>query len=83
MAQLERQGTENAVRADERSYQRAVRGAGTARHDCISPVRYARAAATEHLAFFTYADRPGIVGIVGRLLGEHGVNIASMQVSGT
>ncbi|MEN3534486.1 phosphoglycerate dehydrogenase [Microbispora sp. ZYX-F-249] len=36
---------------------------------------------TEHLAFFTYADRPGIVGIVGRLLGEHSVNIASMQVS--
>lgn len=36
---------------------------------------------TEHLAFFTYADRPGIVGTVGRLLGERGVNIASMQVS--
>lgn len=36
---------------------------------------------TEHLAFFTYADRPGIVGIVGRLLGEQNVNIASMQVS--
>ncbi|MEW9534096.1 phosphoglycerate dehydrogenase [Microbispora sp. NPDC049125] len=36
---------------------------------------------TEHLAFFTYTDRPGIVGIVGRLLGEHRVNIASMQVS--
>ncbi|MBX6385651.1 MAG: phosphoglycerate dehydrogenase [Microbispora sp.] len=36
---------------------------------------------TEHLAFFTYTDRPGIVGIVGRLLGEHNVNIASMQVS--
>jgi D-3-phosphoglycerate dehydrogenase len=36
---------------------------------------------TDHLAFFTYTDRPGIVGIVGRLLGEHGVNIASMQVA--
>ncbi|MCT9931394.1 phosphoglycerate dehydrogenase [Planotetraspora sp. A-T 1434] len=36
---------------------------------------------TDHLAFFTYTDRPGIVGIVGRLLGEHSVNIASMQVS--
>jgi len=36
---------------------------------------------TEHLAFFTYVDRPGIVGIVGQILGEHGVNIASMQVS--
>jgi D-3-phosphoglycerate dehydrogenase len=36
---------------------------------------------TDHLAFFTYTDRPGIVGIVGRMLGEHGINIASMQVS--
>ncbi|WP_433218891.1 phosphoglycerate dehydrogenase [Microtetraspora malaysiensis] len=36
---------------------------------------------TDHLAFFTYTDRPGIVGIVGRVLGEHGVNIASMQVA--
>ena len=33
-----------------------------------------------HLAFFTYADRPGVVGIVGRILGDAGVNIASMQV---
>jgi D-3-phosphoglycerate dehydrogenase len=36
---------------------------------------------TAHLCFFTYADRPGIVGVVGRLLGEHGINIASMQVA--
>jgi D-3-phosphoglycerate dehydrogenase len=36
---------------------------------------------TDHLAFLTYVDRPGIVGIVGKILGEHGVNIASMQVS--
>ncbi|RCG32223.1 phosphoglycerate dehydrogenase [Sphaerisporangium album] len=36
---------------------------------------------TEHLAFFTYSDRPGIVGIVGKILGERQVNIASMQVS--
>ncbi|MET7333948.1 phosphoglycerate dehydrogenase [Nonomuraea sp. NPDC005650] len=36
---------------------------------------------TAHLAFFTYTDRPGIVGVVGRLLGEHSVNIASMQVA--
>ena len=33
-----------------------------------------------HLAFFTYADRPGVVGVVGRILGDAGVNIASMQV---
>ena len=32
------------------------------------------------MAFFRYQDRPGIVGIVGTLLGEAGVNIANMQV---
>lgn len=36
---------------------------------------------TDHLAFFDYTDRPGIVGIVGRILGERQVNIASMQVA--
>jgi D-3-phosphoglycerate dehydrogenase len=35
----------------------------------------------QHMAFFRYADRPGIVGIVGRVLGEAGVNIAGMQVA--
>jgi D-3-phosphoglycerate dehydrogenase / 2-oxoglutarate reductase len=35
----------------------------------------------EHLAFFTYTDRPGIVGTVGRILGDADVNIAGMQVS--
>jgi D-3-phosphoglycerate dehydrogenase len=33
------------------------------------------------LLFFRYADRPGVVGTVGTLLGEAGVNIAAMQVS--
>jgi D-3-phosphoglycerate dehydrogenase len=36
---------------------------------------------SEHLAFFTYADRPGMVGTVGQLLGDAAVNIAGMQVS--
>jgi D-3-phosphoglycerate dehydrogenase len=36
---------------------------------------------TDHLAFLTYADRPGMVGTVGALLGEAGINIAGMQVS--
>jgi D-3-phosphoglycerate dehydrogenase len=35
----------------------------------------------EHLAFFRYHDRPGVVGELGRILGEHGINIAGMQVS--
>jgi D-3-phosphoglycerate dehydrogenase len=36
---------------------------------------------TEHLAFFTYEDRPGMVGTVGKILGDASVNIAGMQVS--
>ncbi|MCW2822007.1 MAG: phosphoglycerate dehydrogenase [Marmoricola sp.] len=36
---------------------------------------------TEHLAFLTYADRPGMVGTVGKILGDADVNIAGMQVS--
>jgi D-3-phosphoglycerate dehydrogenase len=32
------------------------------------------------MAFFRYVDRPGVVGIVGTLLGEAAVNIANMQV---
>ena len=32
------------------------------------------------MAFFRYVDRPGVVGIVGTLLGEASVNIANMQV---
>jgi D-3-phosphoglycerate dehydrogenase len=36
---------------------------------------------TNHLAFFTYTDRPGMVGTVGQVLGQAQVNIASMQVS--
>jgi D-3-phosphoglycerate dehydrogenase / 2-oxoglutarate reductase len=37
-------------------------------------------APAEHMAFFTYVDRPGIVGIVGQILGGQGINIAGMQV---
>jgi D-3-phosphoglycerate dehydrogenase len=33
------------------------------------------------LLFFRYADRPGVVGAIGTLLGEAGVNIAAMQVA--
>ena len=34
-----------------------------------------------HMAFFAYEDRPGVIGAVGKLLGEADVNIAGMQVS--
>ena len=33
------------------------------------------------LLFFRYVDRPGVVGTIGTLLGEAGVNIAAMQVA--
>ena len=34
-----------------------------------------------HLLFVRYADKPGVVGRVGALLGDAGVNIAGMQVA--
>jgi D-3-phosphoglycerate dehydrogenase len=37
-------------------------------------------APAEHMLFFSYADQPGIVGIVGQILGGHQINIAGMQV---
>ena len=39
--------------------------------------------ADDHLVFFRYHDRPGVVGLVGARLGEAGVNIAGAQVSRT
>ena len=38
-------------------------------------------APTENLLFLRYADRPGIVGIVGNALGKANINIAGMQVA--
>ena len=36
---------------------------------------------SDHMAIFRYEDRPGMVGTVGRILGDASVNIAGMQVS--
>ena len=33
-----------------------------------------------HMVFFTYEDRPGIIGMVGTILGEAEINIATMDV---
>jgi D-3-phosphoglycerate dehydrogenase len=33
-----------------------------------------------HMLFFVYEDRPGIIGKVGTILGEHDINIATMEV---
>jgi len=37
-------------------------------------------APADHMAFLFYEDRPGVIGSVGTILGQAGVNIASMQV---
>jgi D-3-phosphoglycerate dehydrogenase len=37
-------------------------------------------APADHMAFLFYEDRPGVIGRVGTILGESGVNIARMQV---
>ena len=34
----------------------------------------------EHIAVFRYADRPGMIGRVGSMFGEEGVNIVSAAV---
>ncbi|MCZ2403103.1 phosphoglycerate dehydrogenase [Paenarthrobacter sp. Z7-10] len=36
---------------------------------------------SEHLVVLSYQDRPGVIGSLGRILGENGVNIAGMQVA--
>jgi len=35
---------------------------------------------SQYMAFFRYADIPGMIGKVGTILGNHGINIAHMQV---
>ncbi|SFL98696.1 phosphoglycerate dehydrogenase [Salibacterium qingdaonense] len=35
---------------------------------------------TGHLIYIQHSDRPGVIGKMGQLLGEHDVNIATMQV---
>jgi D-3-phosphoglycerate dehydrogenase len=35
---------------------------------------------SEHMLVFRYEDKPGVVGVVGQVLGAAGVNIANMQV---
>ncbi len=35
---------------------------------------------SSHMLVLRYADRPGVIGTLGRVLGEAGVNIAAMQV---
>jgi D-3-phosphoglycerate dehydrogenase len=37
-------------------------------------------APAEHMLFFSYSDRPGVVGTVGQILGSQQINIGGMQV---
>ncbi len=36
---------------------------------------------SDHMLVFEYSDRPGVIGAVGRVLGDDGINIGGMQVS--
>ena len=36
---------------------------------------------SESLLFLRYADKPGVIGVVGRILGEAAINIGGMQVA--
>jgi len=40
----------------------------------------AEIAPADHMMFLAYADRPGVVGAVGQILGNQQINIAGMQV---
>ncbi len=35
---------------------------------------------SDHIAFFRYRDKPGVVAVVGSVLGGANINIAGMQV---
>ena len=35
---------------------------------------------SQHMVFLRYTDKPGVVGTVGKVLGDAGINIAGMQV---
>jgi D-3-phosphoglycerate dehydrogenase len=36
---------------------------------------------SDHIAVFRYHDKPGVVGVVGQILGRAAINIGGMQVS--
>jgi D-3-phosphoglycerate dehydrogenase / 2-oxoglutarate reductase len=59
------------VLVGKRDHERLVRVFGYDLDMAFSPI----------MAFFRYVDRPGIIGLVGSILGEVGINIASMQVA--
>jgi D-3-phosphoglycerate dehydrogenase len=72
------------LRADTEAGEVAVAGTLVGPRDAERLVRLydfdVDMAPAEHMAFFLYEDRPGVIGRVGTILGEAGINIASMEV---
>ena len=79
----------NLVRVTVHADGEAVAVGGTTigggdRHWLVSALGYRIEIELAHLmVFFQYDDRPGVIGRVGSLFGEAGVNIANMAVSRT
>jgi D-3-phosphoglycerate dehydrogenase / 2-oxoglutarate reductase len=79
----------NLVRVEVRSDNEALRVAGTIignenRHWLVSALGFELEMELAPLmVFFRYDDAPGVIGRVGTLFGEAGVNIANMAVSRT
>ena len=75
-----------AVRADgrEERVRRARRSAATTGRWLVSALGYqVEIELAPLMVFFLYDDVPGVIGRVGTLFGEAGVNIANMAVSRT
>ena len=69
-------GTPLAVSGTLTGPQQVQKLVGIDGHDLEIPL-------AEHLLVLRYTDRPGVIGTIGRLLGDAGVNIAAMQVGRT
>jgi D-3-phosphoglycerate dehydrogenase len=69
-------GTPLAVSGTLTGPQQVQKLVGIDGHDLEIPL-------AEHLLVLRYTDRPGVIGAIGRLLGDADVNIASMQVGRT
>lgn len=68
------QGTQTSVTGTLTGPKQVQKLVGVDRHELEVPL-------ADHLLVFRYADRPGVVGVLGQALGEQGVNIAGMDVS--
>jgi D-3-phosphoglycerate dehydrogenase len=75
------------LRADTEAGQVAVGGTLVGRRHAERLVRLYEfdidIAPADHMAVFRYEDRPGVIGAVGTILGEAGINVGSMEVGRT